>query len=68
MPHADCYCRTRPMPGQEPACGDAGLIIADAADCFVALLDVLGHGPEAADVAGVAEAYLAAHCGSRSRN
>ena len=61
MPHADCHCCARPMPGQEPDCGDAGLIIADEAACFVALLDVLGHGPEAAEVAGVAEAYLAGH-------
>jgi len=62
MPNADCHCRKRSMPGEEPACGDAGLIVADEAACFVALLDVLGHGPEAADVAGVAEAYLAGHC------
>lgn len=62
MPHVDCHCRARPMPGQEPACGDAGLVVADESACFVALLDVLGHGPQAAEVAGVAEAYLAAHC------
>lgn len=62
MPHADCHCRARPMPGQEPACGDAGLVVTDESACFVALLDVLGHGPEAAGVAGVARAYLAAHC------
>ena len=45
----------------EDECGDTGLIVQQGARCFIALVDVLGHGRQAHEVALRAEAYLAAH-------
>ena len=35
----------------EPTAGDAGLVIEEDNGLFVAIVDVLGHGPEAHEVA-----------------
>lgn len=49
----------RSLEGPEEACGDGGVIIRTGDDCFVALIDVLGHGVEAHQVAVQAEEFLA---------
>jgi len=59
MPAAECHLVKRALSGEPGECGDTGLIAQDDAACFIALVDVLGHGPEAATVAAVAEAFLA---------
>lgn len=49
--------------GSENECGDTGLIIRQGKKCFLALVDVLGHGQEARKVAVIAEDYLKRHYG-----
>ena len=49
----------RSLEGPEEACGDGGVIVRTEDDCFVALIDVLGHGVEAHRVALQAEEFLA---------
>lgn len=61
MPRAQCHLLTRPMPGGDGQCGDAGLIRCGERTCFVALVDGLGHGAEAARAARAATDYLGGH-------
>lgn len=61
MPSADCHLMARPLPGGDGCCGDSGLIADDGATCFIALIDGLGHGQEAARAAGLAVEYLQAN-------
>ncbi len=61
MTRADCHLLLRSLEGPADACGDAGYFRSSDSDCFLALVDVLGHGHEAHQVAMVAEAYLAEH-------
>jgi len=50
------------LTGEVSECGDTGVIVQDDETCFIALVDVLGHGKDAATVAAVAEAFLAENC------
>jgi serine phosphatase RsbU (regulator of sigma subunit) len=61
MPNVDCHLMLRSLEGPEDACGDIGFIHIDDTACFFALVDILGHGPEAYDVAVLARDYLADH-------
>jgi len=58
MPAVDCHLVKRALTGEASECGDTGVIVKDGETCFIALVDVLGHGPEAAVVAAQAEAFL----------
>lgn len=60
MPKArmDARLAKRSLEGPEDACGDGGVIIRTEDYIFAALLDVLGHGVEAHQVALRAEAFL----------
>lgn len=49
--------RVRPCPGQSVG-GDAAVIRELAQGLFVAIIDVLGHGPEAHELTKVIESYL----------
>jgi hypothetical protein len=44
--------------------GDTALIVAQSRGLFLAIVDVLGHGPEAHAVAEQTEAYLREHAGT----
>ncbi len=57
----DTHLITRSLTGPEDECGDAGVIHLSHDHCFLALMDVLGHGKEAHEVAVVGEGYLQAH-------
>jgi anti-sigma regulatory factor (Ser/Thr protein kinase) len=50
----------RPFPG-EPAAGDVGLVIEERNGLFIAIVDVLGHGPEAHEVASTIVQFLTSH-------
>jgi serine phosphatase RsbU (regulator of sigma subunit) len=52
--------RIRPCPGERVS-GDAVVIRPLEQGLFVAIVDVLGHGPEAHELAQVIHAYLARH-------
>lgn len=58
MPDIDCCLLKRPFTRLEDECGDTGIAKTYGDECFVALVDVLGHGKEAHDVAKLAEEYL----------
>lgn len=55
------HIERRALIGPVSECGDTGLAIEDGAACFFALVDVLGHGREAAQVARLAEGFLRQH-------
>ena len=61
LPEADCYLIKRSLLVAEDECGDTGLIRQQGTDCFIALVDVLGHGAEAHQIALLAEQHLAAN-------
>ena len=50
----------RPFPG-EPAAGDVGLVIEERNGLFIAIVDVLGHVPEAHEVASTIVQFLTSH-------
>lgn len=54
----DTHLLKRALTGPENECGDAGVIRISYDRCFLALMDVLGHGREAHKVAVVGEKYL----------
>jgi negative regulator of sigma-B (phosphoserine phosphatase) len=58
----DCHLSIRPLLGEDSQCGDIGLINEFEGHCFVALVDVLGHGAGAYEVALMAKQFLAQHC------
>ena len=58
MPQIDCHLEKSPMTGWENECGDTGVIKVYDNSCFFALIDVLGHGKDAHQVAILAENYL----------
>lgn len=60
MATADCHLIVEPLTGLLEECGDTGVIVTGDETCFVALVDVLGHGPEARQSAIVAEEFLPA--------
>lgn len=57
----DCHLMTHALSGIPAECGDAGFISQDEKSCLAILLDVLGHGPEAHEVADKALAYIKKH-------
>jgi len=58
MPSADCHLLIRPLTGLMEESGDTGVIVSGEDACFVALVDVLGHGVEARQSAIIAEEFL----------
>ena len=58
MPQADCYLATSSLTGKDDECGDTGVIRESDGAKFLALVDVLGHGGPAREVAVLAEQYL----------
>lgn len=58
---------SRPADG-EVACGDAVVVREDHGATMVAVIDVLGHGPEAGRVADMATRYLAGAPVTRARD
>ncbi|MBW1850875.1 MAG: SpoIIE family protein phosphatase, partial [Deltaproteobacteria bacterium] len=58
MLEIDYYLLKRPLTGLDNECGDTGIIKTYGNKCFLALIDVLGHGREAYDVSVLAEKYL----------
>jgi phosphoserine phosphatase RsbX len=62
MDEMDYYLVKRPLSRIETECGDTGVVMETDGQYFLALVDVLGHGREAHQVAGTAERYLMEHC------
>jgi negative regulator of sigma-B (phosphoserine phosphatase) len=62
MSRVDCHLVKRALTRREAECGDTGVIKEFDGRCFLALVDVLGHGREAHDVALTAQAYLEQNC------
>jgi len=58
----DCHLVKRALTRREAECGDTGVIKEVDNRCFLALVDVLGHGREAHAVALTAQAYLEQNC------
>ena len=58
MPEIDHCLLKRALTGLEEECGDTGIILPDDHGCFFALVDVLGHGKEAREVAVLAEDFF----------
>ena len=58
MSKVDCHLVKRALTIKETDCGDTGVIQEFNGQCFLALVDVLGHGSEAHTVALSAQKYL----------
>ncbi len=58
MGRVDVFLVKQALLVDEMECGDTGFIKEYEGNCFVALVDVLGHGAEAHDVAVIAEDFL----------
>lgn len=56
----------RPMPGYAVS-GDATVLVPNGAGYLLALVDALGHGPQAAESADVASAVIRAHAAERPK-
>lgn len=53
------YClKKRSITGVSDECGDAGLVIDDGQYSTIALIDGLGHGPGASEIAKLAEEFV----------
>ena len=50
-----------PLTGMSEECGDTGYVKEYDGRCFLALVDVLGHGREAHEVAEMADHYFSTH-------
>lgn len=61
MHTVDCHFIKRALTGQSNECGDTGIIKVHGNQCFMALVDALGHGKEAHNAAVLAENYLLDH-------
>ncbi|NJB69430.1 serine phosphatase RsbU (regulator of sigma subunit) [Desulfobaculum xiamenense] len=59
MPRVDCHFVKRSLNGPDDECGDTGYFRIDETQCLMAEVDVLGHGPEAYEVAVMVNAFLA---------
>ena len=58
----DYYLAVRPIPGnEEEECGDIGIVKEFRDRLFVAVIDILGHGREAHELARVARDFLGAN-------
>lgn len=60
MASIEHHCILRPCQG-EIVCGDATLVQPTSKGWLVAIIDALGHGPEASAIADRAESYLSKH-------
>jgi len=58
MLRIDTHLVSRSLTGRDDECGDTGLIQLWPSHCLLALVDALGHGREAAEVARQARQYL----------
>lgn len=58
MKKIDSHFRKQALTGVDNECGDIGVIKEYDTCCMIALVDVLGHGKEAFDVAIMAQTYL----------
>lgn len=58
MPYIDLGMNYKALLGDEEECGDIGFIKEYSDHCFLALVDILGHGREARKVAIYAKNYL----------
>lgn len=61
MRKLDCHISKRPLLGEDYICGDIGVINEYEGHCFVALVDVLGHGQGAYEVALIVKKFLEQH-------
>jgi serine phosphatase RsbU (regulator of sigma subunit) len=61
MAQVDCGLAMQALLEHESECGDIGIIKLYNKECFVALLDVLGHGAVARDLALLAQDYIEKH-------
>jgi len=61
MPDVDCGMAIRPLNRYLSECGDTAKIYQTGDTCHLVLVDVLGHGSQAREVAELAESYLDAH-------
>ena len=59
LARVDHHLRQQSLTGGEDECGDVGLVIEDDGQCFLALVDALGHGRQAHAVARIAADFLA---------
>ena len=64
MSRIDYHLVKRALTLRETDCGDTGVIKEFNGQCFLALVDVLGHGSEAYDVALIAQKYLEQNYGN----
>jgi phosphoserine phosphatase RsbX len=62
MPRVESCLVKRALSREETECGDTGVIKEFDGQCFLALVDVLGHGREAHEVALMAQTYLEQNC------
>lgn len=58
MAYVDCGIIMRALLVHDSECGDLGIIKTNGEECFLALLDVLGHGATARDIALTAQHYI----------
>ncbi|MBF0231759.1 MAG: SpoIIE family protein phosphatase [Desulfamplus sp.] len=58
MVDIDYHIIKRALSGWEDECGDTGVVMVYDDHCFLALIDVLGHGKDAHKIALVSERYL----------
>lgn len=63
MTSADVHYISRPLLRSEDENGDLGVIIPEDSNYFLGLIDVLGHGRDAHQVALIAREYLEANSG-----
>lgn len=61
MANVDSHYVFRALLGAPTECGDTGIIKLDNENCFLGLVDVLGHGKQAYNVACLANDYLERH-------
>ena len=57
----DFHLRERALTGMDDECGDIGIVRVCGSECFMALIDVLGHGKAAFDIAVRAKSWLLDH-------
>jgi hypothetical protein len=62
MTRIDYHITKRSLIFEDDACGDSGIIKIYDRFCFMALIDALGHGKPAYEVAVKAETYLSSNC------
>lgn len=58
MPEIDYHTIIRPLLGLDEECGDMAVICRTAGCCFLGLVDGVGHGPKAHEVARLACEFL----------